>query len=116
MQGRIRKITISGFIANMAFWLGIFLCYSFVKYRGDKDFLILKVLLFCEPVIYFLALWGYLKKRRTIYILTLLFLAANAALSVTDEVGFFDIISLLLNAGLLLLLAAQRGDFTGKGK
>ena len=83
---------------------------------GDENYLILKIFIFFEPLFCSLGLWGYLKKRRTVYILTLLFFAANGVLSLTDQVGFFDMVSLLLSTGLFVLLVLQRGDYTGKGK
>ena len=114
MQGRLGKISIIGFILNIAFWLWIFLNYSFIKFYGNGDYILARVLLFFEPVIFIVALMGYLRKRRVIYILSILFLTANSLLSITDEVGFMDIVSLFMNIGLALLLAVQWKDFRSK--
>ncbi|MBN2626690.1 MAG: hypothetical protein JXA95_08490 [Spirochaetales bacterium] len=111
MGDKIRKKTVALFLINILFWLGIFLYFSFFRFRGEGDYLILKILLSGEPVLFTAALSGYLRSWRIVPFLTLLFLAANVVLSLTDQVGLLDAVSLVLSGGLFVLLILQ-----GKGK
>ena len=51
------------------------------------------------------------RQTRRIFVFGLLLVAASAVLSVTDEVGAFDILSLAVNILLLLLLFLARAQF-----
>jgi hypothetical protein len=55
--------------------------------------------------------WALARRNRFIYILAVLLVFALAVLSITDEVGLFDVISLLVNLGLLILLFLVRGEY-----
>jgi hypothetical protein len=78
-----------------------------VKFSGNDNYLPLKLLLLLEPLFFIVAVIGYLKEVRSIYLLTIIFLIANSVLSITDEVGLFDMISLSLSIVALLLLSSQ---------
>ena len=86
------------------FWLLIAIFYSFVKENSNS---MINFLLFMEPIIFLIAFIGYLKRNIIIYYLTLVFLFCNAILSITDELGFQDILSLVLNLLLFIILAFQ---------
>ena len=111
-----RKTSVSLFVANIMFWMGIFVYYSFFKYAGHEQYAILKIFLFIEPVLFFAGLLGYLRKNRLIFIVTMIFLVVNSILSITDEVGIFDVISLLLNVVLLVILVLQWKNILYKSK
>ena len=100
-------------IVNLVFWAYIAVYYSFFRFAGNPNYLLLKVLLFIEPLLYAAALHGLNRKNRTIYILTILFAAGNAVLSLTDETGLFDWISLALSLLLLINLMLIGGHYFG---
>jgi hypothetical protein len=105
-----KQITIATYILyamNIAFWLGIVVYYWFIEFAGNSSYLLIKILLLFEPLVFAISLLGYLKRIRFIYLVTLIFLIFNSILSLTDEVGAFDIASFLLNIGLLILLLVQ---------
>lgn len=107
MTSIIKKTSILVLSVNILFWSFVFFYFSFVKFSGNENYLPLKLLLLLEPLFFILALIGYLKEVRNIYLLTIIFLIANSVLSITDEVGLFDMISLSLSIVALLLLASQ---------
>ena len=96
---------------NIAFWLFVAIYFSFFKFADKPEYLILKVLLFLEPLVFIGLLVGVVKKIKIIYILGLLFLVINAVLSITDETGLFDMISLLLNITTFITLLSIRNNF-----
>lgn len=102
-----RQISILLFAINIVFWLGIFIYFSFVKYVDKEEYLVFKILLLGEPVAFGIGLIGYVKKCNLVYGLLLLFLLVNSILSVFDEVGLLDWISLGLNVMLLAVLLVQ---------
>jgi len=99
-----RKASLFIYVANIVFWIGISVYYSF---SDMEQYAVLKLLLFTEPLVFIASLIGYLRKNRLIFVMTLLFLVVNSILSITDEVGLFDVISLFLNIILFLILALQ---------
>ena len=84
-------------IINTLFWSGIAVYYSFFKFVNKPNYLILKVLLFGEPILFIISIWNLVKKNRFIYLLSILFVITNGVLSITDQVGNWDLISLILN-------------------
>lgn len=102
-----RILTIGLFVINIVFWLAIFGNFSFVEYANDDAYLILKILLFGEPVAFAVGLWGYVKKIKGLYLVTILFLIVNSILSLTDQAGLLDLISLLLSLVLLIVMVVQ---------
>jgi hypothetical protein len=56
--------------------------------------------------------WGLTLRNRLIYILAVLFILANAVLSITDQVGLLDLISLAIHIGLLVLLFLAKEVFS----
>lgn len=84
-------------ITNIIFWTIMAIYFSFFKFASNEHYLILKVLLFFEPLFFAIALIGVIKKIKIIYLLSIIFVFLNAILSITDEVGTYDIISLILS-------------------
>ncbi len=114
IEANLRTICISLFMINIVFWLGIFVYFSFVRFAAKEEYLIMKILLLGEPLIFGIGLIGYLKKYKLVYLFTLLFLLGNAILSMTDEVGMYDWISLVLSVSLLVVLFVQRKEMLNK--
>lgn len=96
---------------NIVFWFFIAIYFSFFKFAEKPEYLILKILLFFEPLIFVGLLVGIAKKIKIIYILGLFFLIINVILSITDEIGLFDIMSLLLNITTFVNLLSIRSHF-----
>jgi hypothetical protein len=92
-------------IANIVFWTVMAIYFSFFKFSSNEYYLILKVLLFFEPLFFAIALIGLIKEIKIIYVLSTIFVFLNAILSITDEVGIYDIISLILNILALVSLS-----------
>ena len=114
MKNVMRKTTVSFFIINSAFWIGIFIYYTFFRFINNPEYMIIKILLLFEPVVFLTALWGYWKNSRVIYLVTLLFLLLNSVLSLTDEVGALDLVSFFLSLVLFIIMFIQRRDFFEK--
>lgn len=91
-------------IANIVFWTVMAIYFSFFKFTSNEYYLILKVLLFFEPLFFAIAFIGLIKEIKIIYVLSIIFVFLNTILSITDEVGIYDIISLILNILALISL------------
>ena len=55
--------------------------------------------------------WGIGKRLKLFFYLGILVLAANTFLTVTDEFGVFDLITLILDLALLVLLIVTRSGY-----
>ena len=108
---KMKVYSIILFFINFLFWTFVAIFYSLV--REDSTSMV-SILLFMEPIVFLIAFIGYLKKNIVIYYLTLIFLFCNAILSITDELGFLDILSLVLNLLLFIVLAFQWRIFRHK--
>jgi hypothetical protein len=97
-------------IVNTVFWLFAASYFSFFAYPGNNSYLTIKVLLFAEPALYFVALIGIIKKIRLIYLFSLLLALGNAVLSVTDEIDLSDVISLVLSVLVFISLISIRSS------
>lgn len=91
---------------NFVFWLVLASYFAFDYFAGREEYLILKVLLFLEPLAFLVWLIGVWKRVRVLYLLSLPFILGNAILSVTDQVGGYDLIALALNLIAFVALAA----------
>jgi hypothetical protein len=91
-------------IVNIAFWVFAAFYFSFFNFATNSNYLIIKILLFTEPILYLISLVGVIKKIKLIYIFSILFTLGNAILSITDQVGLYDAISLILSASVFLNL------------
>lgn len=102
---------------NFIFWLFMAAYYSIYVFSGDDEYFIIKVLLFLEPLAFLIIFFAVLKRVKLIYIASIPFLALNALLSITDEVGFYDILAMSLSIlALILLLSIWRIIFKKKRK
>jgi hypothetical protein len=86
---------------NGLFWLVVATGYLFVH---PDNYLIIKVLLFLEALACFVGLYGLLSKKRVLVIFVTLQAGANTLLSLTDELGLWDITAFLLSLALLVSL------------
>lgn len=91
-------------IINIIFWSIMAVYFSFYKFASNENYLILKILLFFEPLLFAIVLIGLIKGIKIIYVLSIIFVLINAVLSITDEVGIYDIISLILSILALISL------------
>ena len=107
----VQRMSIMMISVNIIFWLGIFLYYSLIKYPMEENYIILKIFLLFEPIMFMAMLLGYIQKNKMIYVGSLIFLGFNSILSITDQVGFLDVISLVLNVIIFLLLMKQWNSF-----
>lgn len=103
----IRKTTIWLLLVNAAFWLVYAIYFSFLWFWGRPEYLIIKILLFMEPILYVGSLWGFVKRNRYIYICSVLFVFANTILSITDQFGILDLLSLGISFVCLVGLLAN---------
>jgi hypothetical protein len=90
--------------ANIIFWMFIACYFSFFEYVGDNNYLIIKILLFSEPILYLVSFIGINKKIKIIYLSSIILAFVNTILSITDQIDLSDIISLVLSALLFLNL------------
>lgn len=96
-------------IANIVFWLLI----AFSSLLTGSNHPVVTILLFVEPVLYFVSLVGIRKRIKVIYLFSMVFALGNAILSVTDQMGLADVISLVLSALVFLnLILIWRSIFT----
>jgi hypothetical protein len=69
---------------------------------------VLGLLMFANGAALLFAAWSCLRGSRAVDYATALLLAANAVLSVTDEIGLLDAASLVVSVALLVLLLVGR--------
>ena len=74
------------FLANLLFWFGIFVHYLFLQTNTESSCILIVILIALEPVLYLVSFIGYQRKRKSIYIASLVFMFFNSILSLTDEV------------------------------
>ena len=91
-------------IINIIFWFLVALYFSFFKFASNNNYLVLKLLLFAEPILYYISFIGISKKIKLIYYFSILLAFGNAVLSITDQIGLFDFISLGLSLPTFLNL------------
>jgi len=68
-------------------------------------------LMFANALLFLAVAWGIGRGKSWLFWLGVAQVTVNLVLSVTDQVGFLDVVVLLLNAALLALLFAQRKQF-----
>jgi hypothetical protein len=72
---------------------------------------IMAMLMFVNAVVLIWIGWGIGKSQRLYYYFGLLVLAGNIFLTLTDEFGIFDLVTLIINASLLVLLIVTRSKY-----
>lgn len=99
---------------NGLFWIGLGI-YGLVRFPvGDDHAVFAGVvvgLMFANALILLWVAWGVGRGNQQLYWLGLAQVGVNLILSVTDQIGAWDLIILLLNAITLALLFAQRRQF-----
>lgn len=88
-------------ITNIVFWFVLAVLFTFAQAEAS---LMVKLLLFAEVVLYGVALYGFVKKVKWIYVLSILFAGENALLSITDQMGVMDVLSFVLSAAAFVCL------------
>ena len=103
------KVTILLLLVNVLFWIRLFALYI-VRFAngGDIEYVIITVLLFLDIVAYALLAFGLWRDYKVFMILLVPFLTANAVLSVTDQMGFWDVAALILNLATMVMFFLER--------
>jgi hypothetical protein len=100
-----------GFFFNAVIWtiLGV---YSILRTAGKPDqsimMLIIAILMFGNVGAFIFCGLTIGKKSRIFYLICFLVLAVNITLSITDEVGLLDLITMLVDSVILEFLFAGR--------
>jgi len=103
------------FFLNGAIWLLLGIA-SLVRaadsIAAQTSVVIIPALMFANTCVALWISWGIGKRRRRFFYLAVAFLAVNIILTVTDEFGIFDLITLLIDAALLGLLIGTRSTYS----
>jgi len=97
-------------------WL-VFGIWSITQTGGEGSsvpaaiFWIIAILMFVNALLLIWIGWGIGKGNYLYYYFGLLMLAGNIFLTFTDEFGFFDLMTLIINIALLALLIATRAKY-----
>jgi hypothetical protein len=101
-------------LINALVWIGVGIS-SLVDFPLEEAYAgllwVLVGLMFANALLFLAVAWGIGRGNRPLFWLGVAQVTVNLVLSVTDQVGFFDVLVLLLNAALLALLFAQRKQF-----
>jgi len=104
------------FYLNAAIWsiLGI---WSLARLASDESgikvsLLVVALLMFGNAAAMLCCGWGLSRLRRAWYYLALAVVVVNVVLTVTDQFGFLDLVTLLIDLVLLGLLLAIRKRYT----
>jgi len=97
------------FLLNAAIWI----LFSILTLRRmhESTAWIIAILMAGNAGAMLLAGWGIGKRQKWFYYLGIAVLAVNIVLTVTDEFGLFDLITLLIDVILLVLLLATRSRY-----
>jgi hypothetical protein len=109
------RITQWLFILNAVIWIAFGVIFLTDLSQGIHSGWIVGLLMFGNAAV--LAGLGYglgTRYRRWSCYLSLVFVALNLVLGVTDEVGLFDVLVMVLNAVMLVLLLMKRTWYTAK--
>jgi hypothetical protein len=103
------------FALNGLIWL-LISGLSVPRLPGSNDeyyvlYLILLLLMFANAGAMFVAALWLGARRWLSYLFALALLFGNIVLTFTDQVGFWDLLTLFLDLGILLLLWRRRSDF-----
>ena len=70
---------------------------SFYHLIGSSNYLVIKILLFMEVILYSISLIGVSNKIKLIYLGSIILAFGNTVLSLTDQIGVVDIMSFVLS-------------------
>ncbi len=109
MKQRKYTVTIIVLLINMLFWIRLLALYiSRFATGGEAVYIVIAVLLFLDMAAYGVLASGLRREVKFLKILLIPFLIVNAILSVTDDIGFWDIAALLLNLAAILTFFLER--------
>lgn len=95
-------------------WIGLGI-RGLVSFPVEDSYAVLAwvilALMWLNALLFLWVAWGVGRGNRTLFWLGVAQVAVNLALSVTNQIGVWDVLVLLLNAVLLVLLFAQRKLF-----
>ena len=109
MNKRNYRATIMLLLVNMMFWIRL-LAHYIIRFAGGGEtvYIVIAVLLFLDTAVYGIFAFGLLRDIKLTRILIVPFLVANVILSVTDDVGLWDIAALTLNLVTILAFFLER--------
>lgn len=103
------KVTIALLLVNMLFWIRLLAEYiSRFALDGELIYILIAALLFLDMVAYGVLAFGLRREIKFLKILLVPFLVVNAILSITDDIGFWDMAVLILNLGTILAFFLER--------
>jgi len=98
-----RKILALLLLLQGIFWLTLAAAYSTSRHEY-----IIPSLMVANALAFFIFTWNIQKRKRWIYHISVLYVAVNLILTVTDEFGALDLIILFTNIITLILLINDR--------
>ena len=104
-----------GFVILGVIWF-LFGVYSMIRITGGSTSLsnfgwIIAGLMFVNGAVLIWIGWGLREARRFYFYLALLVLVGNILLTITDEFGIFDLVTLIIAISLLILLLVTRSKY-----
>ena len=102
------------FFLNAAIWI-LFSVLTLRRMHGSMAWII-AVLMASNAGAMLLAGWGIRKRHKWFYYLGIAVLAVNIVLTVTDQFGLLDLLTLLIDVTLLVLLLATRSRYAREWK
>lgn len=109
--------TVQGlFLLNMVIWLVIGVI-SLIRLEGGTAspvFLVVALMLLVNAILMGLAAWLLAKRTIWGYLFAIALLGINVLTTFTDQVGFLDFATVLVDIVLLLLLLFRRDTFVAK--
>lgn len=106
------------FCANAVIW--VLLAVVTVLRMGDgsagqqQAAPFIAILMLGNAVVMLVSAWGLGRRSRLFYLFAVAVLVVNIILTITDQVGWLDVLTGLLDLVLLALLAAMRGRYWGR--
>jgi len=97
------------FFLNAAIWM-LLSVLTLRRMHGSMAWII-AILMAGNASAMFLAGWGIGKRHKWFYYLGIAVLAVNIVLTVTDQFGLLDLLTLLIDVTLLVLLLATRSRY-----
>jgi len=76
--------------------------------------LVIAVMMFGNAAVLLVCAWGVTTGKQWWYLLAIAVLAINILLTFTDQIGLMDLLTVLIDIGLLLLLVIKRAVFLPK--
>ena len=100
----VQKIAIGGLMLEAAGWAGLALAYLIRMSEGTMTDIMLMALMAGNGIAFGLLAWGMIRGKKPWWILSIIWVGINLALTFTDQFGAADWAALGVNGGLLTLL------------